>query len=89
MKPFNRIHRHILGGLAAVAFALVPFAGRAADTNSVAPVQPKPYLLKTCPISGEKLGEMGKPYAFVYQGQEVKLCCQGCKADFDKNPAKP
>jgi len=31
---------------------------------------------------------MGKPYVFVYQGQEVKLCCPDCKADFDKNPDK-
>ena len=47
-----------------------------------------PDLLKTCPVSGEKLGEMGKPFTFVYQEQEVKLCCKGCKKDFDKEPAK-
>jgi len=48
----------------------------------------KPYILKTCPVSGDKLGEMGKPYTFVYEGQEVKLCCSGCKKDFDKDPAQ-
>ena len=47
-----------------------------------------PDLLKTCPVSGDKLGEMGKPYVFIYKGQEVKLCCSGCKKDFDKDPAK-
>jgi YHS domain-containing protein len=48
-----------------------------------------PDLLKTCPVSGEKLdGDMGKPYVFTYQDQEVKLCCKGCKKDFDKDPAK-
>lgn len=47
-----------------------------------------PDLLKTCPVSGEKLGEMGKPVVFAYKGQEVKLCCKGCKKDFDKDPAK-
>jgi YHS domain-containing protein len=31
---------------------------------------------------------MGKPFVFVYEGQEVKLCCSGCKKDFDKAPAK-
>jgi YHS domain-containing protein len=46
----------------------------------------KPDLLTTCPVSGEKLGEMGKPYVFTYKDQEVKLCCKGCKKDFDKNP---
>ena len=47
------------------------------------------YPLKTCVVSGEKLGgEMGSPYVFKYEGTEVKLCCSGCKAKFDKNPAK-
>jgi YHS domain-containing protein len=31
---------------------------------------------------------MGDAYHFVYQGQEVKLCCSGCKKDFLKDPAK-
>ena len=52
------------------------------DTNAV------PDLLKTCPVSKEKLGEMGKPVTFVYKGQEVKLCCPSCRKDFDKEPAK-
>ena len=71
-----------------VAFLALPLAGRAADTNSAAATPPKPDKLATCPVSGEKLGEMGKPNVFVYQGQEVKLCCSGCKKDFDKDPAK-
>lgn len=47
-----------------------------------------PDLLATCPVSGEKLGEMGKPVVFIYKDQEVKLCCKSCKKDFDKNPEK-
>jgi hypothetical protein len=48
-----------------------------------------PDLLKTCPVSGDKLGgDMGKPFVFTYKDQEVKLCCKGCKKDFDKEPAK-
>lgn len=47
----------------------------------------KPYPLDTCIVSDEKLGEMGKPVVFVYQGQEIKLCCKHCRKDFDKNPA--
>ncbi len=51
--------------------------------------KPTPDKLTTCPVSGEKLdGDMGKPYVFTYQGQEVKLCCKGCKKDFDKDPKK-
>jgi YHS domain-containing protein len=47
-----------------------------------------PDLLTTCPVSGEKLGEMGKPLVFTYKDQEVKLCCKSCKKDFDKDPKK-
>ena len=72
----------------AVPFLALPLAGLADGTNSVAPAKTKPDLLATCPVSGEKLGEMGKPYVFVYQGQEIKLCCPGCKKDFDKDPDK-
>lgn len=48
----------------------------------------KPYPLEVCIVSGEKLGSMGKPFVFVHQGQEIKLCCDGCKPDFEKEPAK-
>jgi YHS domain-containing protein len=70
----------------ALAVAALTFTAKA-DTSTNAPV--KPDKMTACPVSGEKLGgDMGKPYVFVYQGQEVKLCCSGCKKDFDKDPAK-
>lgn len=47
-----------------------------------------PDLLTTCPVSGDKLGEMGDAYVFTYKGQEVKLCCKSCKKKFDKDPEK-
>jgi len=55
-----------------VPFLALPLAGVAGDTNSAAATPPKPDKLTTCPVSGEKLGEMGKPYVFVYQGQHFK-----------------
>ncbi len=78
------------GMILAATLVLFAPAGRADDTNSVSSTpKPKPDLLKICPVSGDKLGgDMGKPFVFVYQGQEVKLCCSMCKADFDKDPAK-
>ncbi len=48
----------------------------------------KPYKLDTCIVSDEKLDEMGKPFVFTHEGQEIKLCCKKCKAKFDKDPAK-
>lgn len=69
-------------------FLAMPLAGLADGTNSLASAKPKPDLLTKCPVSGDKLGEMGSPYTFVYQDQEIKLCCPNCKKDFDKDPAK-
>ncbi len=48
----------------------------------------KPYPLQVCPVSDEKLGGMGEPVVFAYQGQEIKLCCNNCRKDFDADPAK-
>ena len=48
----------------------------------------KEYPLKTCVVSDEKLGEMGKPYVMKYKGREVQLCCESCKKDFNKDPQK-
>jgi YHS domain-containing protein len=84
----------VAGILLATAMISISSAARADGTNtagaahSPSATPPKPDLLTTCPVSGDKLGDMGKPYVFVYKGQEVKLCCPDCKSDFDKDPAK-
>lgn len=58
-------------------------------TNNVAgDTKPKPYPLTTCVVDGMDLYSMGGPYVFVYQGQEVKLCCPDCKSLFLKDPDK-
>lgn len=68
------------------AFLAAPLAGVAADAKAK---KPKPYPLDTCAVSGEKLGgDMGEPYVFTYEGREIKLCCDSCKKDFDKDTAK-
>ncbi len=48
----------------------------------------KPYPLDYCLVSGDKLGEMGKPIVIVYRGQEIKFCCKDCPPKFDKDPDK-
>ena len=68
-----------------------PALVRAADTNTPssstnAPV--KPYPLDYCLVSGDKIGEMGKPVVTNYHGQEIKFCCPDCVKDFKKDPAK-
>jgi len=51
-------------------------------------VKPKPYPLKYCLVSGDKIGEMGKPVITNYMGQEIKFCCSDCVKDFRKDPKK-
>jgi len=46
------------------------------------------YPLTTCVVSGEKLGEMGKPVVMNYQGTEVRFCCAMCVDQFKKDPTK-
>ncbi len=72
-------------GLAVAAALIATVTVRADDTKAAKPI---PYPLKTCPISGDKLGSMDKPYVFVYEGQEIKFCCPDCKKDFLKDPKK-
>ncbi len=66
---------------------LMAGAGWAAEGKDAKPAV-KPYPLKTCVVSGEKLGEMGKPYVFTNGTREIKLCCKGCLKDFQKDSAK-
>ena len=43
---------------------------------------------KVCPVTGEELGSMGKPYKVTIKGQTVFLCCSGCEDDLKKDPDK-
>jgi YHS domain-containing protein len=43
---------------------------------------------KVCPVSGEKLGEMGTPFKVTVKGRDVFLCCPNCKDDLMKDPDK-
>ena len=43
---------------------------------------------KTCPVTDEPLGSMGKPVKVVVKGRRVFLCCAGCKKKLLANPDK-
>jgi len=69
----------------------VPMPGMTSQTNTPAEspnATVKPYPLTTCIVSGEKIGEMGKPPVVIYKGQEMKFCCKDCVKDFNKDPDK-
>ncbi len=46
----------------------------------------KPYPLTTCIVADDKLDK--DAVAFDYQGRQFKICCESCRKDFDKEPAK-
>jgi hypothetical protein len=78
----------LLTGLAAASLSFASFS-QAADGADKGK-KPKPYPLKTCVVTDEEIDDKGdmKPYAFVHEGREVKLCCKSCLKDFKKEPAK-
>jgi hypothetical protein len=49
---------------------------------------PKPYILDTCVVGGEKLGSMGPVTSVVKDGYEVKFCCPKCQVKFEDMPSK-
>ena len=78
--------KNLTVSLLALCVLAGPFAALAGDEKPA--TKPKPYTLKTCIVSGEKLGQMDKPFVFVYEGREIKLCCKDCQKDFKKNAVK-
>ena len=59
----------------------------APDGFTNAPV--KPYPLKYCVVSGDKIGDdMGKPVTNYYKGRQIIFCCKDCVKDFKKDPDK-
>src|SRR5512138_2657529 len=81
-----KLMKHILAPALAIAVLAGPFVSMAADQKTKPKL--KPYTLKTCVVSGEKLGGMGDAYVFEHEGREIKLCCKSCLKDFKKDPAK-
>jgi YHS domain-containing protein len=82
--------KFICGVVLAAALGFGPWVARADDLKPAgsAGTGVKPDLLATCPVCGDKLASIAKPYVFVCQGQEVKLCCAKCRKEFDKDPAR-
>ena len=41
---------------------------------------------KTCPVTDEPLGSMGAPIKVSVKGQDVFICCEGCKDALNDSP---
>ncbi len=76
--------------LRTTAFATVsdksPDGDSASDTQSKQDDEALIALQKVCPVTGAKLGSMGKPVRTDAAGHPVFLCCAGCE---DKIAARP
>lgn len=71
-------------GLIAIASLLLV----ACDAPADAAGKVTPYPLKTCLVSGNELGSMGKPVTKVYGDREIKFCCKPCVKKFEANQPK-
>lgn len=87
--------------LLVILVTLTALSARAAEHSShgsaakepVADAVPANYPLKTCVVSDEDLGSMGKPFEVTYKqagkpDRKVLLCCSNCEEGFLKDPAK-
>lgn len=72
---------------AALGFVGCSSSGHDHSGHSHGTAAAKPYPLTKCLVTDEGF-DHGKPYTFVYEGQEIKLCCKNCLADFKKEPAR-
>lgn len=73
--------------IAALGIVGCSSSGHDHSSHSHGSAAAKPYPLTKCLVTDEGF-DHGKPYTFVHEGQEIKLCCEDCLADFKKEPAK-
>ena len=57
--------------------------------DAIVEAQKPLYKDDTCPVSDEKLGEMGKPFVYVDRASNtmVELCCKSCVKKMKSDPA--
>jgi YHS domain-containing protein len=83
--------RQIIALLTAV-FTLSAFAADPSPTASASAApsaQASQEAVNTvCPVSGDKVGDIGKPVYAQYQGKTIAFCCKDCLKKFNKNPDK-
>lgn len=67
-------------------FAL--FISSCATSSTTGNSGTKSYTSDKCIVTDNKLGSMGDPVTKVYNGQEVKFCCNPCVKKFYAAPEK-
>lgn len=79
-----KLLRHLLPAALVCAFTTLSAADKKPTDPKAA--KAKPYPLKICVVTDDELKK--DAFTYVYQGREIKLCCDECKKDFEKEPAK-
>ena len=72
----------------AISLLLGLLMSQAASVVAAEEKRPQPYPLKTCLVTDNALGSMGKILTKSYRGQEVKFCCKPCIKKFDAAPSR-
>ena len=68
-------------GLGGLSFTFAKDAGDPDKTDAAKSAKLDELLIraqKVCPVSGQKLGSMGKPVKSALDGHTSFLCCKGC-----------
>ena len=87
MKSLKVILTAVLVGAGASAFVGCKSDDHAHMNHGASMDGVKPYPLNKCIVSDDAF-DHGKPVVFAYQGQEIKLCCNDCRKDFNQDPVK-
>jgi YHS domain-containing protein len=78
--------------LLTAAFTLSAFAADpspSASASAAPSAQTSQKAANTvCPVSGDTVGDVGKPVYAQYKGQTIAFCCKDCLKKFNKNPDK-
>ena len=87
MKTFTKfLPFAVLAGTTAVLFVGCASADHDHSSHADGTVA-KPYPRHVCLVTDQAF-KHGEPYTFVHDGQEIKLCCKKCLADFKLNPSQ-
>jgi YHS domain-containing protein len=74
-------------GLATGAMAADPNPAPSASAAPSAETSNK-AVNTVCPVSGDTVGDVGKPVYAQYQGKTIAFCCKDCLKKFNKSPDK-
>ncbi len=85
----NRVILVVVFGVI-LSFSTLALKTNADEKAAAVQTEEKPVNVgnKICPVSGEKVGEMGEVITFEYNGKVYNMCCAMCAKDFKKDPEK-